>query len=461
MPAAQRRQFLRHALRLGLTATLGGGLGALQACHRNPPLRGMSAGDSLVRATDATTGLPLLRLPKGFRYFSFAWTGDALNGGGRIPPAADGMGVVASDGDRITLIRNQEVVDANGAFAAPDAAYDADCGGGCVRLIVDLAQERLLGAEAALTGTLVNCSGGVSPWGTWISGEEIVIDRDQVVPASSSVRARRLRQIHGLAFEVSASGPAQARPIHDMGLFRHEAVAFDADTGQAYLTEDREVAAGFYRYTPRKPGDLAAGGTLEMLCAEGGPDLRRGVRVGQRWRVRWAPIADPLLGHTPGTRDQGGVLSQGLAGGGSLFLRLEGCLGRSDGIWFTSTSGGDAGGGQVWRYDPRSAELELMYEVSDRSLMDYPDNIGEGPGGGMVVCEDSKLRQHMKLNWLGRDGRVRTIAENHTSVKGVDFGASEWAGCCVSPDGRWLFANIQRPGFTVAITGPWEDWLSS
>ena len=102
-----------------------------------------------------------------------------------------------------------------------------------------------------------------------------------------------------------------------------------------------------------------------------------------------------------------------------------------------------------------------MYEVSDRSLMDYPDNIGEGPGGGMVVCEDSKLRQHMKLNWLGRDGRVRTIAENHTSVKGVDFGASEWAGCCVSPDGRWLFANIQRPGFTVAITGPWEDWLSS
>ena len=122
MPAAQRRQFLRHALRLGLTAPLGGGLGALQACHRNPPLRGMSAGDSLVRATNATTGLPLLRLPKGFRYFSFAWTGDALNGGGRIPPAADGMGVVASDGDRITLIRNQEVVDANGAFAAPDAA---------------------------------------------------------------------------------------------------------------------------------------------------------------------------------------------------------------------------------------------------------------------------------------------------------------------------------------------------
>ncbi len=460
MPA-QRRQFLRHAVRLGLTATLGGGLGALQACRRTRPAHALPSGDRLVSATDASTGLPLLRLPEGFRYFSFGWTGDALVGGGRIPPAADGMGVVASDGDRLTLIRNQEVPDSDGAFAAADAAYDADCGGGCVRLTVDLAEERLLGAEAALTGTLVNCSGGVSPWGTWISGEEIVIDRDLMVPPSSSLRARKIRQIHGLAFEVSASGPPQARPIHDMGLFRHEAVAFDAATGQAYLTEDREVAAGFYRYTPRKPGDLAAGGSLEMLGAEGGPDLRRGVRAGQRWRVRWAPIANPLLGHTPGTHDQGGVLGQGLAAGGSLFLRLEGCLGRSDGIWFTSTSGGDAGAGQVWRYDPRSAELELMHEVSDRTLLDYPDNLSEGPGGGMVICEDSPLRQHMRLNWMGRDGRLRTIAENHTRLDGVDFGASEWTGCCVSPDGRWLFANIYKPGFTVAITGPWEDWLRS
>jgi hypothetical protein len=33
---------------------------------------------------------------------------------------------------------------------------------------------------------------------------------------------------------------------------------------------------------------------------------------------------------------------------------------------------------------------------------------------------------------------------------------SEWAGATYSPDGRWLFVNIQSPGITFAITGPWK-----
>ena len=40
-----------------------------------------------------------------------------------------------------------------------------------------------------------------------------------------------------------------------------------------------------------------------------------------------------------------------------------------------------------------------------------------------------------------------------------DFRRAEWAGCCFSPDGKWLFANVYKPGFTVAITGPWKTGL--
>ena len=452
-----RRQFLRHAVSLGLATTLVGGLGTLGSCGGRPQRK--SSSDGLHPAIDATTGLTLLHLPAGFRYFTFAWAGEALPGGGKIPANADGMGVVATTGDIVTLIRNHEIVDANGAFAPGADAYDPDCGAGCVALRVDLAAEKLLTAAPALTGTLVNCAGGVTPWGTWISCEEIVVGRDQVRPTRPGEPDARLTKIHGLAFEVSADGKTRARPLPDMGQFRHEAVAFDATTGQAYLTEDRDDTAGFYRFTPHRPGDLAAGGALEMLIAEGGPDLRRGVRAGQQWRVRWAPIADPLLGHSPGTLDQGGVVHQGLAAGGSRFVRLEGCLSRSDGIWFTSTSGGDAAGGQVWRYEQKSALLQLMFEVEHPDAMHYPDNLAEGPGAGMVICEDSPQRQQQKLKWLGRDGRLLTIAENHVNIDGVDHGASEWAGACVSADGRWLFANIFRPGFTVAITGPWDDLL--
>lgn len=457
MPGARRR-FLRHAVRLGLWPALAGGLGALGGCAGSPaPVA--KARSSLQSVRDATTGLPLLRLPPGFRYFTFGWAGTRLTGG-RIPPNADGMGIVHAEGEILTFIRNHEIVDARGSFAIGDGAFDPMCGGGCVRLRLDLRNERMLDAEPALTGTLVNCAGGVTPWGSWLSCEEIVIDRDQVRPDQSRPDLA-LRQPHGLAFEVAGTAGGPARPILDMGLFRKEAAAIDAATGQAYLTEDRDEIAGFYRYTPRVRGELAGGGTLEMLAAEGGPDLRRGVRTGQRWRAHWVPIAEPMRGHSPGTRDQGGVVMQGLAGGGSRFLRLEGCLARADGIWFTSTSGGDAGGGQVWRYDPRASSLQLMYEVGDRELMDYPDNLAEGPGDGIVICEDSKLRRRQALLWLGRDGRLLTIAENDARIDGVDYGAAEWAGCCVSPDGRWLFANVYRPGFSVAITGPWSDWLGA
>ncbi len=36
-----------------------------------------------------------------------------------------------------------------------------------------------------------------------------------------------------------------------------------------------------------------------------------------------------------------------------------------------------------------------------------------------------------------------------------EFNDSEFCGPAFSKDGQWLFANIQSPGFTLAITGPW------
>ena len=62
---------------------------------------------------------------------------------------------------------------------------------------------------------------------------------------------------------------------------------------------------------------------------------------------------------------------------------------------------------------------------------------------------------------LTSDGEIFQFAKNNIVLNGErngitgDFKGSEWAGACYSPDGKWLFANIQSPGVTVAITGPW------
>jgi len=41
------------------------------------------------------------------------------------------------------------------------------------------------------------------------------------------------------------------------------------------------------------------------------------------------------------------------------------------------------------------------------------------------------------------------------SVAPGNYRGSEWAGACFDPAGEVLFANLQDPGITFAIWGPW------
>ncbi|HEU4686962.1 MAG TPA: alkaline phosphatase PhoX, partial [Vicinamibacterales bacterium] len=267
----------------------------------------------LRQVKDATTGLPLLELPEGFRYLTFGWTGDPMDEGRRIPPLHDGMAAFAGVNGQVVLVRNHEI---GAGQALSDSAYDSQAGGGTTTTIFDPVAERVVSCRVSLAGTLRNCAGGPTPWGSWLTCEESVsgpADQKSAVPLQ-----------HGYVFEVPHDGTSDAKPIKDMGCFVHEAVAVDPQTGFVYQTQDR-AQAGVYRYIPTVRGKLAEGGKLQMLAVDGRSrfDTTRGQRSGVAYDIHWVDIPEPDKPHVSATAGNGGgVLQQGLERGGAIFSRL-------------------------------------------------------------------------------------------------------------------------------------------
>lgn len=411
-------------------------------------------------------------LPKGFRYEVIAQAGERLDDGFLLPGDPDGMAAFTTDDGRVAVVCNHEL-DAGQSDKSPfgseqehfhlvdrDAMYDPGFGktpqlGGTSTIIFNPKTWRKEAHYLSLAGTERNCAGGPTPWNTWITCEE-----------TNTRAGAQFEQDHGYNFEVPVSTtPRQfpAKPLKAMGRFRHEAVAVDPQSGIVYQTEDMGDGL-IYRFIPNVPGQLAEGGRLQALAIVDQPsrDTRNWPLLNkpnfpstQLFDVEWIDIED-----VESPRDD--LRGQGFAKGAARFARGEGMWYADGEVYFACTNGGHKLMGQVFRYLPSPYEgearesekpgrLELFIESSDQNLLKNCDNLTVAENGNLFLCEDADSA--CKIVGVSPGGKLFEFAQNA-------YTSSELAGACFSPDGNTMFVNIQKDGRTLAITGPWNTFVS-
>ncbi|MDJ0601989.1 MAG: DUF839 domain-containing protein [Crocosphaera sp.] len=380
----------------------------------------------------------IIDLPKGWQYQVISYGGKSLDDGNIIPPAFDGMAAFPGKNQQTILVRNHELSPnaPYGINTLPDYKYDSLSQGGTTTLIVN--QDLTLDKEfVSLAGTNRNCSGGKTPWNSWISCEE-----DTSISAiKSSNNSHPIIKKHGYNFEVPSQGKiTKPSPLIDMGRFRHEAIAVDPKTDYIYQTEDQNDSC-FYRFRPYQPQKLQAGGILEALVIEGMPKVNtsKNYPINEPKSVKWVKLetVDP---------DEDTVRYEAQEKGAAIFRRGEGiCLANGE-FYFTCTSGGNAEKGQIFCYNPIKETISLFVESPGAEILDYPDNLIMSPFGDLIVCEDGMGEQF--LIGVTPQGQYYKLARNA-------YNNSEFAGVCFSPDRKTMFVNIYSPGLTLAISGNW------
>ncbi len=416
MTHVDRRTFLKSAGLLGSTAGLALPRLALAEAPSYP---------AMVEDPDG-----ILDLAEGFTYTILQTaTVTDTDDGWRVPGRPDGMACFKHDGKWV-LMRNHELspTDVFSGFWAgkadgpPPQMFDSNDQGCVSRVVIDPATLEIVRTNLVLGGTRRNCAGGASPWG-WLTCEE----SDE--PG------------HGWVFlcAVDAEEIQEPQQIPAYGRFNHEAAVVDPETHAAYLSEDRGDSC-FYRFMPDDPEDPFGDGAFEVMAVMGEDafDTRTGMEVGDVLGIKWVEI-DP-------TNDDVDTLRyRAQQAGGAIIARGEGLWYHDGSVYLASTSGGPTSGGQIFRVRLDEMSLELVAHSTDRTELDYPDNITVAPWGQVFMAEDGSALD--SIRYIHADGTVGEFARNRKST-------TEFTGVCFSPDGSTLFFNMQSDGLTFAVQGP-------
>ncbi|MDQ2675559.1 MAG: PhoX family protein [Actinomycetota bacterium] len=322
---------------------------------------------------------------------------------------------IFSDGQATYRTRDGGYILVSNSENPPDIGADTPDSLGGASAIRFRRDGSIADAYRILSGTRVNCAGGATPWGTWLSCEE---------------------HNRGQVWECDPRGRDEAVAHAAMGVFEHEAVAVDPRRRCVYLTEDN-AAGGFYRFTPDNYPDLSSG---KLAVA----------RVRSDRTVDWVRVPDPSAATTP-TREQ----VEGMT-------RFD----RGEGIWFDSgtvylCTTNDS---RIHTYDTETKKLRVLYDAAkfeDPPLTNV-DNITVSRSGDLFVCEDTTNAddEGLDIGLITPSRRVtRFLKLTGSQHTGAGEARSEITGVVFDPAGDRMYFASQRgflTGVIYEVSGPFR-----
>jgi secreted PhoX family phosphatase len=333
-------------------------------------------------------------LPKGFTSRVIARSGTRVASSDYVwHDAPDGGATFRTEGGGWIYVSNSET-------NAPDG------GVGAIRFDRDGA---IADAYRICSGTNRNCAGGPTPWGTWLTCEEV----DE-----------------GRVWECDPTGKRDAVVRPSLGVFQHESAAVDPEHQRVYLTEDQPDGC-FYRFSATSFPSLTAG-ALEV--AEVAPDSR----------TTWRRVPDPSAKTIP-TRKQ--------VAGSTRFDGGEGTW-YDDGVVYFTTKGDN----RVWAYDTRDDTLSVLYDASTvpSTPLTGADNITGSASGELFFAEDGG---NLEIVVITPEERIAPVMR----LTGGAHSGSEIAGPAFDPSGTRLYFSSQRGddrGVTFEVRGPFRKPLA-
>jgi uncharacterized protein len=355
-------------------------------------------------------------IPSTHRFQKLMQSGDALTGGGVLKGAPDFTCYVPIAGSSTNGYISLNHEEAPGGATIMDVNYS-----NVTKLwAVTNAQAADLTPINGLT--IANCSGGLTPWGTVLSGEEYVFTGDTNMDGYNDT---------GWFVEINPVTRIATRKLWAMGCMAHENAAVSADGSKVYFGADNSTYGFLYKFVCTTPTDLSTGTLYVLQLTSGG-------------NGNWVAIPNT----TQADRNNTNTLAQ--AAGATNISGIEDVEIGPDGKIYIAAKYSQ----EVYRLTDNGATVSNYETYVSNQCYNF-GAICEPYGYAGQAGNDNLAFDGEGNLWVLQDGgrnHIWVVAPTHTAggTNGVRLFAttpdgSEPTGITFSPDYKFMFLSIQHP----------------